>query len=352
VHFIVTDKCYTTTNVTRTFSITAAPAVVVNYPTNSTASACAFADQTAVNNAFATWLTGFTVSGGCNPGNSTEGATAPDKCGGVATVHFIVTDKCYTTTNVTRTFSITAAPAVVLNVPGNFTAPTCYGNQTEVDDAFKAWVASANVTGGCNPIKTDDHGTAPSRCGGNATVTWNVTDLCQNATESATFTIPPGCCVSCGTAVAANGTARQVLFGGKQDNWFTYITYNKGEGNVTSPKEYPIFASQNISVGTLYVYNNSTRVFVRYCADVDPGVDITSYHLEVVDEFDGFNRIRTKWRGGVYGNPVPGRCEYTGGNSSMPACTDWIVAINDNISGWDNDIYIFAHSIMCWSQDE
>ena len=198
---------------------------------------------------------------------------------------------------------------------------------------------------------TDNHGTAPSRCGGNATVTWNVTDLCQNATKTATFTIPAGCCVSCGTAVAANGTAGQALFGGKQDNWFTYITYNKGEGTAGSPKQYPIFASQNISVGTLYVYNNSTRVFVRYCANVGLGVDITSYHLEVVDEVGNFTSIRTRWHGG-YGNPIPGRCEYSGSYPGMPTCSDWIVAINDNISGWDNDIYIFAHSIMCWSQDE
>jgi hypothetical protein len=158
--------------------------------------------------------------------------------------------------------------------------------------------------------------------------------------------------VTCGTAVAANGTAGQALFGGKQDNWFTYITYNKGEGTEASPKTYPIFASQNISVGTLYVYNNSTRLFVQYCADAGLGVDITSYHLEVVDEFVGFNPIRTKWRG-IYGNPIPGRCEYSGSYSGTPpACSDWIVSVNDDISTYgDNDIYIFAHSIMCWSED-
>ena len=154
--------------------------------------------------------------------------------------------------------------------------------------------------------------------------------------------------MSCGTACAANGTAGQVLFGGKQDNWFTYITYNKGEGTNTTPKQYPIFASQNISVGTLYVYDNGAHVFVQYCADAGLGVGITSYHLEVVDEFSGFNRIRTRWHG-IYGNPIPGRCEYSGSPSGMPACSGWIESVNDNIGGYtDNDIYIFAHSIMCW----
>ena len=349
----VTSACENVTK-SRTFTITAAPAVVVNYPANNTTSACDYVDQAAVNAVFNTWLTGFTATGGCDPQKSTEGATAPDKCGGTATVHFIVTDKCYTTSNVTRTFTITAAPAVVLNVPGNFTAPTCYGNQTVVDEAFDAWVASANVTGGCNANLTNNAGSAPSRCGGNVTVTWNVTSSCENVTKSATFTIPAGCCVSCGTAVAAQGPVDpgQYLFGGAQNNWFTYVVYNKtaGHNSPATAQQYPIFTGQTHRVGTLYVYNNSTRLFVQYCVDAGLGVGITSYHLEVVDEFNGFNRIRTR-NHGVYGNPIPGQCEYKDSVSGMPACSGWIVSVNDDISKYgDNDIYIFAHSIMCWPQ--
>ena len=159
--------------------------------------------------------------------------------------------------------------------------------------------------------------------------------------------------VSCGTACAANGTAGNLTFP-NADNWFTYIIYNKGDGTNSTPKEYPIFTGQTHLVGTLYVYDNGTHVFVQYCADAGLGVGITSYHLEVVDEFVDFNHIRTKNKG-VYNNPVPGKCEYKGGDSGMPACSGWIESIKDDISNItkypDDDIYIFAHSIMCWSQD-
>ena len=350
VTWTVTSSCE---NVTKgaNFKVDAPAAVNLNVPGNSTASACTYVNQAAVDTAFATWLTGANFTGGCGASIHDNHGSAPSFCGGNATVTWTVNSTCEGNVTKSANFKVDAPAAINLTVPGNFTAPACYGNQTAVQEAFDAWVASANVTGGCNPIKTDDHGTAPSRCGGNATVTWNATSSCENVTKSATFTIPAGCCVSCGTACAANGTAGQVLFGGAQNNWFTYITYNKGEGNATSPKQYPIFAGQTQRVGTLYVYNNSTRLFVRYCADPGLGVGITSYHLEVVDEFSGFNGIRTKSHG-VYGNPVPGRCEYSGNPPGMPACSDWIVSVNDNISNYgDNDIYIFAHSIMCWSQD-
>jgi hypothetical protein len=195
-----------------------------------------------------------------------------------------------------------------------------------------------------------------TECARNQTFTYWAVDACgNNGTANVTYTWKePQCCVTCGTAVAAQGPVDpgQYLFGGKQDNWFTYVVYNKtaGHNSPGTAQEYPIFANQDQRVGTLYVYNNSTRLFVQYCADAGLGVDITSYHLEVVDEFVGFNPIRTKWRG-VYGNPIPGRCEYSGSYSDTSECSDWIVSVNDNISGWDNDIYIFAHSIMCWLTD-
>ncbi|MBF6640138.1 hypothetical protein IVB69_01465, partial [Flavobacterium sp. J49] len=97
VTYTVTDKCYTTSTVTRSFTITPAPAVQVNAPAASSTSACAYADQAAVNAAFATWLGGFTVSGGCASSGSYGQVSAPSACGGTTTVTYTVTDKCYTT---------------------------------------------------------------------------------------------------------------------------------------------------------------------------------------------------------------------------------------------------------------
>jgi hypothetical protein len=283
----------------------------------------------------------------CTPGSILDFGT----CGKNQTFTYFVEDECGNNDTAEVTYwwkADSTAPALpTLPSGGDLgctnTTPSCVTglNATDNCDGLVSVICTAgNVTG--------------TTCNWTQTFTYYAEDSCgNNVSANVTYTWKePQCCVTCGTAVAAQGPVDpgQYLFGGKQDNWFTYIIYEKGQGTAGSPKEYPIFAGQDERVGTLYVYNNATRVFVQYCADVDPGVDITSYHLEVVDEFVGFNPIRTRWHG-IYGNPVPGRCEYSGSYSDTSECSDWIVSVNDNISGWDNDIYIFAHSIMCWSQD-
>ncbi|MFN3969349.1 hypothetical protein, partial [Flavobacterium sp.] len=70
VNFSASDDCGKQASCSATFTITAAPAVTVTSPDSSSTSACAYADQAAVNAAFATWLGGFTVSGGCAPSGS------------------------------------------------------------------------------------------------------------------------------------------------------------------------------------------------------------------------------------------------------------------------------------------
>jgi hypothetical protein len=281
----------------------------------------------------------------CTPGSVIDVGA----CNKSQTFTYYVEDECGNndTDEVTYTWKVDTTKPVLDNLPGGgdlgcSEPPSC--------------VAGLNATDNCDgqvPVQCAAGNITGTTCNWTQTFTYWAADLCgNNASANVTYTWKePQCCVTCGTAVAANGTAGQALFGGKQDNWFTYITYNKGEGNSTTPKEYPIFANQDQRVGTLYVYNNSTRLFVQYCADFGLGVHITSYHLEVVDEFNGFNDIRTKWRG-IYGNPIPGRSEYSGSYADTSACSDWIVSVNDDISTYgDNDIYIFAHSIMCWSQD-
>jgi hypothetical protein len=251
--------------------------------------------------------------------------------------------------NVTWTWKDDTTDPVLHNLPaggdlGCSEPPSCSTNVTADDNCDVA----VNVTCTPGPIT----GVA---CNWTQTFTYWAVDTCgNNASANVTYTWKePACCVlSCGTAVAAQGPVDpgDYLFGGKQDNWFTYIIYNKGDGTAGSPREYPIFTDQTRRVGTLFVYDNGTHVFVQYCIDNGLAVDITSYHLEVVDEFSGFNRIRTRWHA-IYGNPIPGRCEYSGNYSGVRVCSDLIEAVNDNISGWDNDIYIFAHSIMCWHPD-
>ncbi|MFC5195785.1 hypothetical protein ACFPH8_10625, partial [Bizionia hallyeonensis] len=189
-NFTITDNCEQSAAAIQTFTITS-PAVVVNTPDNATADACDYASQAEVDTAFNTWLSGFTVSGGCNAIGDYGTPTAPLLCeGGTTTVTYTITDLCNPST-IERTFSITAPEAVVVNTPDNATADACdYASQAEVDTAFNTWLNGFTVSGGCNA--TGDYGTptAPLLCeGGTTTVTYTISDLCNPSTIERTFSI-------------------------------------------------------------------------------------------------------------------------------------------------------------------
>jgi len=155
--------------------------------------------------------------------------------------------------------------------------------------------------------------------------------------------------VTCETAVAAQGPGPgQYRFLGAS-NWFTYIKYYRGDGSVGSPEEYPIFAGQTWRIGTLYVYDEGNHLFVRFVADADPGdctwEGFSVYHIEVVDwwcQFYSPDSIVKNW------NPAPGQCEY--GSPLDPMVTDTgYIGLPEDISGYGSKVYIFAHSVFCYS---
>jgi hypothetical protein len=253
VTYTVSDKCYQGISFTATFTITPAPAVVANGPENSTSNACSYADQAAANAAFAAWLAGFNVSGGCAPvGSFGEGTpSAPAYCGGTVTVTYSVTDKCYQGTLITRTFTITPAPAVIVNGAENSTASSCtYADQAAVNAAFTAWLAGFNVSGGCAPVGSFGEGTpqAPALCGGSTTVTYNVSDKCyQGATRTATFTITAPAPV---VINAANNATYSACAFANQDaanaafaTWLTNITVSGGCAPVVTAQGHPVAPS-------------------------------------------------------------------------------------------------------------
>lgn len=67
---------------------------------------------------------------------------------------------------------------------------------------------------------------------------------------------------------------------------------------------------------------------------------ISEYHLQVEDVFSGFDSILTRG-----GSPSPGQCEYSG-NLAMVYETGFMGV--EDISGYDDEIFIFAHSVMWW----
>ena len=151
------------------------------------------------------------------------------------------------------------------------------------------------------------------------------------------------------TAWAAQGNPGQTRFVDRGD-WATWITYNVGGGSVGTPASYPLFAGQTYRSGTLYVYDDGAgKLYVKYSIiGQDPAYKgytggeweyITSYHLQVVDEFTGFNPYLTK-----KGKAIPGQfdlSEYLGDVTE----TGWIEV---DIGGYEPDIYIAAHAIMSW----
>jgi len=151
-------------------------------------------------------------------------------------------------------------------------------------------------------------------------------------------------------------------------NWATWITYDQGDGSATAPAAYPLYAGQYYLSGWLRVYNEGDTLYVKYEAlgDGAPGdnvyeidgycdglwTGIYEFHLQVEDALAGYNAVRTyNKRTKKYGNPIPGQFEYSSEyrygleyEEGVPD-TGWIAA---DITGFDNEIFIAANSVMAW----
>ncbi|MFZ5431513.1 MAG: Ig-like domain-containing protein [Bacteroidota bacterium] len=173
-----------------TFTVPNAPVVVLTVPANYTTPAACLS-QSAIDDAFATWLAGVSYSGGCNATLTRSPATpaAPDDCGGTVTVTWTVKSDCAPDEVKSATFTVLSAPLVALTCP--LPASEASGQtQDAINAKYATWLASVSYSGGCNAILTNNSTGAPSRLGGTATVTWTVTSDCQApVTCSSTFTV-------------------------------------------------------------------------------------------------------------------------------------------------------------------
>lgn len=143
------------------------------------------------------------------------------------------------------------------------------------------------------------------------------------------------------TSWAAQQNPGQTRFVQK-GNWATYITYNVGEGTNAVPKVFPLYAGQTKLAGSLYVYDEGSNLYVKYVAGGSNA--FKEYHLQVEDEFAGFNDVRTYNKKTGYGSPIPGQFEYVKEYSTKTADSGWITV---PISGYgDKDVFIAAHAAM------
>jgi hypothetical protein len=135
------------------------------------------------------------LGGGCSPTvtHDWDGETYLDRClGGSVTVTWTITDLCEVQV-VSATFTLVAPPMVDITTPVSTVSNTCeFDSQDEVDSAFLSWLEGFTVSGGCDP--QGDYGTPIGSgrwSGGSVVVYYDVTDVCENTTVSATFTITP-----------------------------------------------------------------------------------------------------------------------------------------------------------------
>ena len=115
ISFTINNPCGAPQSVSKYFKVTKPSNVVIASPANATVNACNYADQNALDVAFATWKGQFAVSGGCTATlPNLGGYTVPVLCdGGSVTISFSVVDLCQTQ-SVSKTFTVVKPNQLVI----------------------------------------------------------------------------------------------------------------------------------------------------------------------------------------------------------------------------------------------
>ena len=201
VTWTITDLCEGPITVSADYMLSAAPAVTYNQPQDDDVSACLFADQTDADTTFANWVAAQTaaiaVGGGCDPDIEDDAPAGLSAfcAGDTVTVTWTITDLCEGPITVSADYMLSAAPAVTWTEPSDSVNAMCaFEDQAALDIAFDNWLTYvegiANVSGGCNPVVTNDATDAPNVClDDTVTVTWTIEDLCETNYFDAKFIV-------------------------------------------------------------------------------------------------------------------------------------------------------------------
>jgi hypothetical protein len=230
----VTSACAADAVCTKTFAVAGAPTVVLNCPADVAETACQ--TQTAIDAAFADWLSAFGFSGGCGANGAFDGGapTAPSACGGSVTATYRVTSTCAADAVCTKTFTVAGAPTVVLNCPADVAETACQ-TQSTIDAAFADWLSTFGFSGGCGANGAFDGGapTAPPACGGSVTATYRVTSTCAaDAVCTKTFTVAnaPTVVLNCPADVAETACQTQTAIDAAFADWLSAFGFSGGCG--------------------------------------------------------------------------------------------------------------------------
>lgn len=162
------------------------------------------------------------------------------------------------------------------------------------------------------------------------------------------------------TAWAAQNEPATTRFIPAPGNWATYVEVSKTGllGLQGDAYEFPLYAGQTHYVGNLEVKAEKEHLWIRYIIGSDgegfkegycgDWTGLTEFHLQVEDEFVGFNAVRTtvgKYK--LPGSPIPGAFEYKGYFDEKTADSGWIDA-GALTQFADDDIFIAAHAVVWW----
>jgi glucuronoarabinoxylan endo-1,4-beta-xylanase len=179
-------------------------------PSDREVSACAFADQAALDSVVAAWVHAETETMETLMGAECEdpqvshnftGHTISLCEGGSVTVDWTVNANCEPLEKMSAGFVVNAPDTIRFSHPESFTPETCsFKSQAELDEAIAAWTEAEtsalgnSISGGCNPEVSHnftDQGFSVCE-GGSIAVQWTITDLCESVDSiEAVFSLAP-----------------------------------------------------------------------------------------------------------------------------------------------------------------
>jgi gliding motility-associated-like protein len=247
-----TDNCnITPLTCSSTFTVPASPAppLAVNCAAAVNLPACT--SQSAIQTAYNNWVAGFTVTGGCgiiNNNLASIPALPAFVCGASVNLSFTLsaTDDCNVTPlTCSSTFVVGASSTpLAVNCPAAVTLTAC-ASQSDIQNAYNAWIAAFTTSGGCGPVNTNI-ASVPALpayvCGAavNLSFTYSATDDCNTTalTCNSTFTVPSNgaaaLSVSCPAPVNLPSCSAQAAIQTAYNNWVAGFMVNGGCGTVNS----------------------------------------------------------------------------------------------------------------------
>ena len=264
VTYSIADAC-TSDTATATFTLPKGDAVDVTGPADANVSQCDYANQAAVDAAFAAWLAQFqTVNDGCNGQGGLQGQYSPPSLceGGSVTASYRIADNC-TSDTATATFTLTEAQELTVTCPPDVIL-TC---SDDPQAAFTAWINGFTFSGGCNPTASDLSGYEMPKAGQSISITYTVQDNCDLKSCTSTFEVPTCSEIHCtytqgyygelnGSACTPDGQPtydHQIMVNAinQAGGWFNFGS--TGTGNYFTLKASDVYGNANPALNNVFV---------------------------------------------------------------------------------------------------